>query len=153
MLSLRYSTGLWICFDFRVVNILLFWICQGYTRFSIKYFMIAVWQYCEYALDSEYARVLNMLGLYMVPNKILHNIYLPGFWMCLEFWTCQCYLGFCRKRPIIHVWQSFDYSSGSQYARAWVCMGCKYAKVTLGFVFKLYFKDSRYLECLEFWIC
>ena len=32
-------------------------------------------QYYEYALDSEYARVLNMLVLYMVLNKILHNRY------------------------------------------------------------------------------
>ena len=30
------------------------------------------------ALDSEYARVLNMLGLHMVLNKVLHNRYLPG---------------------------------------------------------------------------
>ena len=38
-----------------------------------------VWQYCEYALDSEYASVLNMLGLHMVLNKILHNRYFTGF--------------------------------------------------------------------------
>ena len=40
--------------------------------------MIDVGQYSEYALDSEYARVLNMLGLHMVLNKILHRKYLAG---------------------------------------------------------------------------
>ena len=40
--------------------------------------MIDVGQYSEYALDSEYARVLNMLGLHMVLNKILHGKYLTG---------------------------------------------------------------------------
>ena len=43
MLHLRYSAG--------------FWIFQSYTNFSIKYFMIDVWQSSEYALDYEYARV------------------------------------------------------------------------------------------------
>ena len=52
---------------------------SGYTRFSIKYFMIDVWQYSEYALDSEYATVLNMLRLHRVLNKILHHRYLAGF--------------------------------------------------------------------------
>ena len=58
-----------------------FWICQGYTRFWIKYFMIDVWQYSKYALDSEYSRVLDMLGLHMILNKILHHRYLAGFWI------------------------------------------------------------------------
>ena len=53
----------------RVVSILGFWICQGYTRFWIKYFMIDIWQYYEYALYSKYARVLNMLRLLMVLSK------------------------------------------------------------------------------------
>ena len=39
-------------------------------------------------IGSEYARVLNILELHMVLNKILDNRYLTGF---------------CRKRPIIHV--------------------------------------------------
>ena len=30
-------------------------------------------------LDSDYARVLNMLGLHIVLNKIGHNRYLTGF--------------------------------------------------------------------------
>ena len=45
------------------LNTLEFWLCQGYTRFWTKYFVIDVWQYSEYALGSEYATVLNMLGL------------------------------------------------------------------------------------------
>ena len=41
--------------------------------------MIDLWQYYEYAFDSEYARVLNMLGSHMILNKILHKRYLAGF--------------------------------------------------------------------------
>ena len=37
--------------------------------------MIDVWQYCEYAFGSEYARVLNMLRLHMILNKIRYNRY------------------------------------------------------------------------------
>ena len=46
-----------------------FWICQGYTRFWIKYFVIDIWQYYEYPLYSKYARFLNMLRLLMVLKK------------------------------------------------------------------------------------
>ena len=35
--------------------------------------------YDEYASGSEYVRVLNMLELPMVVNKISHNRYLAGF--------------------------------------------------------------------------
>ena len=52
---------------------------QVSTRFRIKYFVIDVWQYSEYALDSEYATVLNMLGSHKVVNKIFHHKYLTGF--------------------------------------------------------------------------
>ena len=38
----------------------------------MTYFMIDVLENCEYALDSEYARVLNMLGLHKMLNKILY---------------------------------------------------------------------------------
>ena len=41
--------------------------------------MVDVRQYYEYNLDSEYVRVLNMLGLHMVLNKIFHNRYLTEF--------------------------------------------------------------------------
>ena len=135
-----------------VVNVLWFWICQGYTRFWIIYFMIDVWQYYEYDSDSEYGRVLNMLGLRMVLNKILHNTYLTRFSICLEFWIYQSYIGFCRKRCIIYAWLSFEYSWGSHYARL------KYTRVVSmprlhRVLCKLYFKDSRYLKWIEFWIC
>ena len=59
-----------------VMNILGFWIWQGYTRIWITYFMIDVWHHSEYALNSEYAKVLNMLGLHMILNNILHHIWL-----------------------------------------------------------------------------
>ena len=137
MLHLRYSAGFWICSDFRIYQS-----CEytrvlnmsGLHKVLNKCFMIVVWQYYGYNLDSEYARVLNMLGLHIFLNKILDNRYLTGFWICLEFWLCQCYIGFCRKRPIIHVWQIFQYSSGSYYAKAWIYRGCEYAKVTQGSV-------------------
>ena len=74
-----------------------FWICQGYTRFWIKYYVIDVWQYSEYALGSEYATVLNMLGSHKIGNNIFHHKYLTGFWICFEFWKYQCYTEFSRK--------------------------------------------------------
>ena len=133
---MRYSAGFWICLISeytRVVNILGFWICQGSTRLWIKNFMTDLWQCSEYALDSEYANVFKYLGLHMVLNKILHHRqYLKCFWICIEFWTCQCHTGFCRKQPIMHVWRSSEYSSGCQYARAWRYKGYEYANVKHG---------------------
>ena len=117
-----------------VLNILGVWIGQGYTRFGIKYIVIDVWQYSEYALDSEYATVLNMLRLHKVVNKIFHHRYLTGFWICFKFWKYQCYTEFCRKQPVIHVWQVSEYSLRSQSARAWIYKGHDYAKVTHGSV-------------------
>ena len=35
--------------------------------------------YYEYALDSKYTGILNMLGLHMVLNRILHTRYFTGF--------------------------------------------------------------------------
>ena len=78
---------------YKKMSVLGFWIFQGYTRFWIKYFMIDVRQYYEYALDSKYTRSLNILGLHMVLNKVLRNRYLTGLWIDLEFWICQCYTG------------------------------------------------------------
>ena len=139
------------------MNILGIWICQGYTRFWIKYFVIDVWQYSEYALDSEYATVLNMLGSHKVVNKIFHYKYLTGFRICFEFWKYQCYTGFCRKQPVIHVWQVSEHSLGSQSVRAWIYKGCEYAKVTHGSaktVFKRFsvFWMSWVLNVLRFWM-
>ena len=45
----------------------------------MKYFVIDVWQYSEYTLDSEYATVLNMLKSHKILNKIFHRKYLTGF--------------------------------------------------------------------------
>ena len=86
MLHLRHSAGFWICFDFSIYQssqYTRFLNMSGYTRFWIKYFVIDVWQY------SEYATVLNMLGSHKVVNKIFHHKYLTGFWICLEFWKYQ----------------------------------------------------------------
>ena len=102
---------------------------MGYTGSWIKYFIIDVWHYYQYALDSVYTRVLNMPGLDMALNNIFHNRPLTEFWVCHEFWLHKCYTGL----PI-YFWQSFEYSSGFQYARAWIYKGCEYVKVTQGFV-------------------
>ena len=108
-----------------------------------KYFLIDVWQ------NSEYAAVLNILGLHKVVSKIFHHRYLAGVWIFLEFWIYQCYTGFCRKQPVIQVWQVNEYTLGSLQAVTWIYKGCEYPKV----LWKLYFKDSYYFECLEFWMC
>ena len=100
----------------RVLNILGFWICQGYTRFWIKYFVIDVWQYSEYALDSEYATVLNMLGSHKVVNKIFHHKYLTGFWMCLEFWSHTFLTGFW-------VFPGLSICQGLNIQGSWICQG------------------------------
>ena len=47
-------------------------------KMKMKIDPIDVRQYYEYALDSKYARVLNILGLHMVLNKVLRNRYLTG---------------------------------------------------------------------------
>ena len=39
----------------------------------MTYFTVDVGQYCEYALDSDYVKVLNMLGLHKILNKILYH--------------------------------------------------------------------------------
>ena len=70
----------------RVLNLIGFWISQGYTRFWIKYFVIDVWQYSEYALGSEYATVLNILG----SRKV---------------W---------RKFSLVNIWQGSEYASSSE---------------------------------------
>ena len=98
----------------RVLNILRVLNMSGlYIKFWIKYFLIEVWQYSGSALDSKYATVLNILGLRKVVNKIFHHRYLTESSTCLEFWIYQCYTRFCRKQPVIHVWQVSEYSLGS----------------------------------------
>ena len=125
MLHLRYSAGLRISSNFR-----LYQSCE-YTRalnarvlhkVLNKHVKIDCWQYYEYALDSEYARVLNMLGCNTVPNKILH------------------------------IWQGSEYALSSEYAsftQGSVENGPSYPFQVLR---NLFFKDLRCLEYLEFWI-
>ena len=50
-----------------------FWICQGYKKIWETYFMVYVWQHSEFAFDSGYAKVLNMLGLNMILNDVLYD--------------------------------------------------------------------------------
>ena len=145
MLHLRYLARFWICFGFRIYK------SSEYTRFLNMSGLQKFWiKY--YVLDSEYATVLNMLRSHKVVNKFFHHKHLTGFWICLQFWKYQCYTGFCRKQPVIHVCQVSEYSLSSQYSKAWIYKGREYAKVTHVSVW-MYFKDSQYFECLEFWIC
>ena len=58
-----------------------------YIRFWIKYFLIDVWQYSEYDLDSEYEMFLNILSY-------------------TRFWI---------KFFIIDIWQGSQYASSSEY--------------------------------------
>ena len=80
--------------------------------------MIGAWQYSECALESEYAIVLNMLGLYKLMNKICHHW---DIWQGSEYALsseCTCYTGFCRKHSVIDVWQVSEYPLSSQYVRS-----------------------------------
>ena len=152
MLHLRYLAGFWICFDFRIYQsseYTWFLNMSGLHKVSNKIFrdrFMDSWQY------SEYATVLNMLGSHKVVNKIFHDKHLTGFWICLQFWKYQCYAGFCRKQPVIYVWQASEYSLGSQPCRVWIYMVVNMPRLHM-VLHKLYFKDSYYFECLEFWIC
>ena len=133
----------------RVLNILDFWICHGYTRFWIKYFVIDVWQYSEYALDSEYATVLNMLGLHQVVNKIFHHRYLTGFWICENTSVAQ--------NSSVESSPSYMFDRFLSIPWSLIMPGLEYTRVVTMprlhmFLCKLYFKDSQYFECLEFWI-
>ena len=75
-----------------------------------------------------------MLGLHIVPNKILHIDIWQGFEYALNSEYVSVTQGFCSKGHIIHVWQNFEYSSDSQYARVWIYKGCECVKVTQGYV-------------------
>ena len=63
MLYLRYSTGFWICFDFRRFQSCEYIRVLKYASVTQRFEWQILWQYSEYALDSEYGRVLEMLGL------------------------------------------------------------------------------------------
>ena len=129
----------------RVVNILRFWICQGYTRFWIKYFMIDIWQYYEYALYSEYARILNMLRLLMVLNKF----------SVIDIWHGSEYASVIQGSVQNDLSYMFD--RALSIPRVINMLGHENTRVVNmtrlhSVLCKLYFKDSRYFECLEFWI-
>ena len=145
MLHLRYLARFWICFGFRIYK------SSEYTRFLNMSGLQKFWiKY--YVLDSEYATVLNMLRSHKVVNKFFHHKHLTGFWICLQFWKYQCYTGFCRKQPVIHVWKVSEYSLGPQTYRAWIYIVVNMPRLYM-VLHKLCFKDSHYFECLEFWIC
>ena len=119
MLHLRDLAGFWICFDFRIYQsseCTRFLNMSGLYKFWIKYFMIDVWQYSEYDLDSEYATVANMLGSHKVVNKIFHHKYLTGFWMCLEFWSHTFLTGFW-------VFPGLSICQGLNIQGSWICQG------------------------------
>ena len=127
MLHLRYSAGFWICFWFQNIPELGIYCGSKYIRVTQCFEYKISWEMFDSVMNMPWilnmAGGLNMLGL----------------------------------RSIIHVWQSFEYSSGS-IPRVLDMLGFEYTRVVnmpkLHMVLcKLYFKDSRYLECFEFWIC
>ena len=98
MIHLRYLTGFWICFDFRIYQIWEYIRVLKCARVTQGFEWDVSWQHSEYALDPEYARVLNMLGLRKILNKILHHRFFIELWICFELWICQCYIGLYRNR-------------------------------------------------------
>ena len=134
MIHLRCSVGFWICFDFRIYQSWEYIRVLKQARVTQGFEWDVLWQYSEYALDSEYARVLNMLGLHKILNKIVHHRYFIGLWVCFELWICQCYIGLYRKQQqeskydisykrfwikcfIVHIWQGSEYTMISKYVR------------------------------------
>ena len=63
---------------------------MGYTGSWIKYFIIDVWHYYQYALDSVYTRVLNMPGLGMA----LITFFITDLWQSSEYATSSDYTSF-----------------------------------------------------------
>ena len=82
--------------------------------------MIYVWQYYEYNLDSDYARVLIILGLHMVLNKIL----------CIDIWQGSEQASSSVENTPSYMFDGVLYSLGSHYAKAWIYKGCEYVKIT-----------------------
>ena len=133
----------------RVLNIPGLWICQGYTRFWIKYLLIDIWHYSIHVLDSEYATVLKMLRLHKVVNKIFHHT----FWQGSEYASSSEYTsvtqGSVENSPP-HMFKRF-----LSVSWALSMLGLEYTRVMniLTFHMVLCFKNSQYFDCLEFWIC
>ena len=147
MLHIRCLAGFWIRFDFSIYQ------------------------------SSEYTRFLNMSGLHKVLNKIFWDRCLVIFWICLGFWIRWGYTNLWIKFSIINIWQGSEYSSSSENASVtqgfienspsymfdrflsipWTLnlSGLEYTRVlsVTMVLCKLYYKDSQYFKCLEFWIC
>ena len=83
--------------------------------------MIDVWQYFEYAFDSEYAAVLNMLGSRMILNRI----FIIDIWQGLDYASSSEYANVTQGS----IENGPSNSTGSQYARAWIYKRCEYVKV------------------------
>ena len=71
------------------------YLCYCHTGFLIKSSILDIRQGSEYALISEYTRVVNILG----------------------FWICQGYTRFWIKYFMIDIWQYYEYALDSEYAR------------------------------------
>ena len=102
--------------------------------------MIDIWQYYKHILDSEYVRVLNMLGFWI-------KFFIMEISEGSEYASSSEYAS-VKKDSLENC---PTYSSGSQYARAWIYIGHGYVKVHR-ILCKLILKSRRILW-LEFWIC
>ena len=140
MLHIRYSARFWIWFDFeiyqtRIVNILGFW--------------IKIYSVFEYALDSEYAKVLKIYGY-------------TWFWVkfsIIDIWHCSEYASSPDHGSFTH--GSVENSLSCMFDRVMSIPG---VLIMLGpedtktvnmsllhmILFKLCFEDSWCFECLEF---
>ena len=76
-------------------------IWYSYTGFLINWSILDIPQGSEYALISEYTRVVNI----------------PGSWLC------QGYTRFWIKYFMIEVWQYYGYALDSKYARVLSMLG------------------------------
>ena len=79
--------------------------------------MIDVWQYYQYNLDSQYARLLNMLELHMVLNKFS----IRDIWQGSEYVSSSKYSSVTKGSIGNAPSYMFDRVlclSGSHYARA-----------------------------------
>ena len=106
--------------------------------------MIDFWQYCEYTLDSKYARVLHMLGLHMVLNKIIHTRYLTGF-LLNRPWVLNMPVLY---RVSVENGTSYMFDRLLSIPRILSMLGLEYTRVVKMSMLrrvlcKLYFKDSR----------
>ena len=83
----KYLAGFWICLEF--------WICSDYTEFWMTRAIVNLWQGSKYASDSEYVRVLNILGyiIYATASGIFKTLDHLEYFL---FWHINVYLGIFR---------------------------------------------------------